>query len=57
MGPILVYVGIEGCNMRANVSNFTLETLKSAVKQCHDLDKKIYVCTNTIMKNKDIELL
>ncbi len=53
-GADSVYVGIEGCNMRANVSNFTLETLKSAVKQCHDLDKKIYVCTNTIMKNKDI---
>ncbi len=53
-GADSVYVGIEGCNMRANVSNFTLETLKSAVKQCHDLDKKIYVCTNTIMKNKDV---
>lgn len=53
-GADSIYVGIEGCNMRANVSNFTLETLKNAVKQCHDLDKKIYVCTNTIMKNKDI---
>ncbi|MDO9044700.1 MAG: U32 family peptidase [Methanobacteriaceae archaeon] len=53
-GANSIYVGIEGCNMRANVSNFTLETLKNAVKQCHDLDKKIYVCTNTIMKNKDI---
>lgn len=49
-----IYLGIEGCNMRANVTNFTLETLKDAVKQCHDADKKIYVCTNTIMKNKDI---
>lgn len=53
-GADSVYVGIEGCNMRANVSNFTLETLKDAVKQCHDFDKKIYVCTNTIMKNRDI---
>jgi putative protease len=53
-GADSVYVGIEGCNMRANASNFTLETLKSAVKECHDLDKKIYVCTNTIMKNKDV---
>jgi putative protease len=56
-GADSVYVGIEGCNMRANASNFTLETLKSAVKECHDLDKKIYVCTNTIMKNKDINYL
>lgn len=53
-GADSVYVGIEGCNMRANVSNFTLETLKNAVKQCHDSGKKIYVCTNTIMKNKDV---
>ncbi|HML05292.1 MAG TPA: peptidase U32 family protein, partial [Methanobacterium sp.] len=56
-GADSVYVGIEGCNMRANVSNFTLETLKDAVNQCHDFDKKIYVCTNTIMKNKDIDYL
>ncbi len=54
-GADSVYVGIEGCNMRANVSNFTLENLKDAVKQCHDADKKIYVCTNTIMKNNDID--
>jgi putative protease len=53
-GADSIYVGIEGCNMRANASNFTLETLKNAVKECHDLDKKIYVCTNTIMKNKDL---
>ncbi|WP_414468644.1 U32 family peptidase [Methanobacterium sp. ACI-7] len=53
-GADSIYVGIEGCNMRANVSNFTLETLKDAVNQCHDSNKKIYVCTNTIMKNKDI---
>lgn len=53
-GADSVYVGIEGCNMRANVSNFTLETIKDAVKQCHEYDKKIYICTNTIMKNRDI---
>jgi len=54
-GADSIYVGVEGCNMRANASNFTLETLKDAVKQCHDAHKKIYVCTNTIMKNRDIE--
>jgi len=53
-GADSVYVGIEGCNMRANVKNFNIETLKDAVKQCHDASKKIYVCTNTIMKNEDI---
>ncbi len=54
-GADSIYVGIEGCNMRANVANFTLETIKDAVKQCHEENKKIYVCTNTIMKNKDID--
>ncbi|MEN4018732.1 MAG: U32 family peptidase [Methanobacterium sp.] len=53
-GADSVYLGIVGCNMRANVSNFTLRTLKDAVRYCHDFDKKIYVCTNTIMRNKDI---
>lgn len=56
-GADSVYVGIEGCNMRANVKNFTIQNLKDAVKQCHDVDKKIYVCTNTIMKNNDIDYL
>ncbi|HMK53659.1 MAG TPA: U32 family peptidase [Methanobacteriaceae archaeon] len=53
-GADSVYVGLEGCNMRANVSNFTLNSLKDAVKQCHDSNKKIYVCTNTIMNNQDL---
>jgi putative protease len=56
-GADSVYVGIDGCNMRANVKNFTLETLKDAVELCHDANKNIYVCTNTIMKNKDIDYL
>lgn len=53
-GADSVYLGIVGCNMRANASNFTLGSLKDAVRHCHDFDKKIYVCTNTIMRNKDI---
>ena len=56
-GADSVYVGIEGCNMRANVKNFTIGNLKDAVDLCHDAGKKIYVCTNTIMKNKDIDYL
>ena len=53
-GADSVYVGIEGCNMRANVKNFTVQDLKEAVHMCHDAGKKIYLCTNTIMKNRDI---
>lgn len=56
-GADSVYVGIEGCNMRANVKNFTIQDLKEAVEMCHDADKKIYLCTNTIMRNKDISHL
>lgn len=54
-GADSVYLGIVGCNMRANASNFTLEALKDAVRYCHEFNKKIYVCTNTIMRNKDIK--
>ncbi|MEN4006884.1 MAG: U32 family peptidase [Methanobacteriaceae archaeon] len=53
-GADSVYLGVEGCNMRANVSNFIPQSLKDAVRYCHEFNKKIYVCTNTIMRNKDI---
>ncbi|MGB9979628.1 peptidase U32 family protein [Methanobacterium sp.] len=56
-GADSVYIGIEGCNMRANVKNFTIQDLKKAVEICHNADKKIYLCTNTIMKNRDISYL
>lgn len=50
-----VYVGITDYNMRANVANINLDDIKEITKQCHDHDKKLYVCTNTIVSDKQIE--
>ncbi len=56
-GADSVYVGIRGYNMRKNAANFTVEDIKKVVKACHDLQKKVYVCTNTIMKDDHINNL
>ncbi len=56
-GTDSVYLGIAGFNLRAHRGNFQIEDLKEAVKRCHDSNVKLYVCTNTIMKDKDIENL
>ncbi|MCE5215223.1 MAG: U32 family peptidase [Methanobacterium sp.] len=56
-GADSVYLGINGYNLRANVPQFHLDQLKSAVKLCHDSEVKLYVCTNTIMKDEDLKSL
>jgi len=56
-GADSVYIGIDGYNMRANVANFKMDDIKNAVNLCHDHGVKLYVCTNTIMKDSDIESL
>jgi putative protease len=56
-GADSVYLGIAGFNLRAHKGNFQIEELKEAVKRCHESNVKLYVCTNTIMKDKDIENL
>ena len=50
-----VYVGITDYNMRANVANIELNDIKEISKQCHDNDKKLYVCTNTIVSDNQLE--
>lgn len=56
-GADSVYIGMEGCNMRAHAANFEIEDLKRAVNICHESDVKLYICTNTIMKEDEIEHL
>jgi U32 family peptidase len=56
-GADSVYIGVQGYNMRANVANFTTNELEKAVKTCHDSNVKIYICTNTIVKEKDLNEL
>lgn len=53
-GADSVYIGIQGYNMRANAANFSMNDLEYVVKHCHDLGVKLYVCTNTVMKEQDI---
>ncbi len=56
-GADSVYIGIEGFNMRANVANFSTADLITAVQTCHKADVKLYVCTNTIVKEGDLKEL
>ncbi len=56
-GANAVYVGLEGYNMRAHTANFTINNLSEAVDRCHDHGARLYVCTNTVMRNIDIENL
>ncbi|KZX11451.1 peptidase U32 family protein [Methanobrevibacter filiformis] len=53
-GADSVYIGLNGFNMRINATNFTINNLKKAVDIAHNNSSKLYLCTNTIMKDKDI---
>jgi putative protease len=53
-GADSVYIGVQGYNMRANVANFSTNELTEAVKTCHNADVKLYICTNTIVKETDL---
>ncbi|MDO5825580.1 MAG: peptidase U32 [Methanosphaera sp. rholeuAM130] len=50
-----VYVGITDYNMRANVANINLDDIGDIAIQCHDNGKKVYVCTNTIVSDNQLE--
>jgi U32 family peptidase len=54
-GADAVYVGLEGHNMRAHTGGFSLEDLKKAILLCHESGVKLYLCTNTIMQDRDLE--
>ena len=54
-GADAVYVGLIGHNMRANSGGFSLEDLERAVRRCHNSRVKLYLCTNTMMRDKDLD--
>ncbi|RBQ22507.1 hypothetical protein ALNOE001_18760 [Candidatus Methanobinarius endosymbioticus] len=56
-GADSVYIGLTDNNMRANVSNFSLEDVGKAVDTVKEYSSKLYLCTNTIMKDEDIKKL
>jgi len=56
-GADAVYIGLEESNMRVNASNFSLEDIKKACDIANSYSAKLYVCANTIMRDKDVERL
>ena len=56
-GADAVYIGLKESNMRINASNFSVGDIREASRMCRDYNAKLYVCANTIMKDRDIERL
>ncbi len=48
-----VYLGAESFNARGNAKNFDRDSLKEAVKFCHERDVKIYLTLNTIISDDE----
>ena len=56
-GADSVYIGLKDNNMRTNTSNFSIEDIKKASKIAKEYSSKIYLCSNTIMRDEDILLI
>src|SRR5690554_5790949 len=54
-GADAVFIGGQNFSLRARASNFTLEDIKEACQFAHERHKKVYVTTNIIPHNEDIE--
>ncbi|AFK87197.1 MULTISPECIES: U32 family peptidase [Thermoanaerobacterium] len=56
-GADAVYIGGKFFGARAYAANFEEDELKEAVEYAHLRDRKVYVTVNTIVFNKEVELL
>ena len=52
-----IYLGLKGFGARRNAENFTIEELKKAIDYAHLRGSRIFLTLNTIMTNREIELL
>ncbi len=52
-----IYLGLKGFGARRNAENFTVEELKQAIDYVHLRGSRIFLTLNTIMTNREIELL
>ena len=52
-----IYLGLKGFGARRNAENFTVEELKKAIDYAHLRGSRIFLTLNTIMINREIELL
>ncbi len=48
-----VYLGAESFNARGNAKNFDRDSLKEAVKFCHERNVKVYLTLNTIISDDE----
>ena len=54
-GADAVYIGGQEYSLRANATNFSIEEIKEACDFAHKLGKKVYLTTNIVFHNDDID--
>jgi putative protease len=54
-GADAVFIGGENFSLRARASNFSIKDIKEATDFAHERNKKVYVTTNIIPHNEDLE--
>ncbi len=54
-GADAVYIGGQEYSLRANATNFSIEEIKEACEFAHALNKKVYITTNIVFHNEDLE--
>ena len=53
-GADACYIGGKEFSLRANANNFSLDEIKQAVDYAHKLNKKLYVTTNIVFHNENL---
>ncbi len=56
-GADAVYFGAKALNARRNAANFTDEEIRQAVDFCHFYDVKAYLTLNTLMFDREIQMV
>ena len=54
-GADAVFIGGQNFSLRARASNFTIDDIKEACEFAHERGKKVYITTNIIPHNEDLE--
>lgn len=52
-----IYLGLKGFGARRNAENFTLDEIKEALDYAHLRGSRIFLTLNTVMTNREIEML
>lgn len=54
-GADAVFIGGQNFSLRARASNFSIDDIKEACEFAHERGKKVYITTNIIPHNEDLE--